>query len=76
MCVDHRFDYQLDRHCSKTREVLAGRLTKFDYQLDRHCSKTGAYRRAGGERFDYQLDRHCSKTMLRDVAVAVGLITS
>ena len=34
------FDYQLDRHCSKTL-TGRGRLARpFDYQLDRHCSKT------------------------------------
>ena len=35
------FDYQLDRHCSKTDMVRTEFLSQFDYQLDRHCSKTG-----------------------------------
>ena len=34
------FDYQLDRHCSKTNDVMAKHPAEFDYQLDRHCSKT------------------------------------
>ena len=34
------FDYQLDRHCSKTQLRPHRRLAQFDYQLDRHCSKT------------------------------------
>ena len=34
------FDYQLDRHCSKTAEHNRAKLIQFDYQLDRHCSKT------------------------------------
>ena len=34
------FDYQLDRHCSKTRTLATFGGIGFDYQLDRHCSKT------------------------------------
>ena len=34
------FDYQLDRHCSKTEAQKVYGFTVFDYQLDRHCSKT------------------------------------
>ena len=34
------FDYQLDRHCSKTSPLPTASLRSFDYQLDRHCSKT------------------------------------
>ena len=34
------FDYQLDRHCSKTGAADNCRRLQFDYQLDRHCSKT------------------------------------
>ena len=34
------FDYQLDRHCSKTSFVDCRDESGFDYQLDRHCSKT------------------------------------
>ncbi len=34
------FDYQLDRHCSKTGLAISSHRSKFDYQLDRHCSKT------------------------------------
>ena len=34
------FDYQLDRHCSKTDRDRGRSLLEFDYQLDRHCSKT------------------------------------
>ena len=37
---ESRFDYQLDRHCSKTTTSLARARDLFDYQLDRHCSKT------------------------------------
>ena len=39
MCV-LPFDYQLDRHCSKTRTPWHDTKKWFDYQLDRHCSKT------------------------------------
>ena len=35
-------DYQLDRHCSKTRSGSGSCGRRFDYQLDRHCSKTAA----------------------------------
>ena len=35
------FDYQLDRHCSKTSNKKPPPQSEFDYQLDRHCSKTG-----------------------------------
>ena len=34
------FDYQLDRHCSKTLPDVPMEKVTFDYQLDRHCSKT------------------------------------
>ena len=34
------FNYQLDRHCSKTRRRASRRGAEFNYQLDRHCSKT------------------------------------
>ena len=34
------FDYQLDRHCSKTFVYRYDLSKEFDYQLDRHCSKT------------------------------------
>ena len=34
------FDYQLDRHCSKTSQWKRTNDERFDYQLDRHCSKT------------------------------------
>ena len=36
------FDYQSDRHCAKTTEMLATFFTQFDYQSDRHCAKTSA----------------------------------
>ena len=36
----NEFDYQLDRHCSKTVVSLIKMKRAFDYQLDRHCSKT------------------------------------
>ena len=35
-----QFDYQLDRHCSKTTAPCPCCRCGFDYQLDRHCSKT------------------------------------
>ena len=34
------FNYQLDRHCSKTIVSVINPFYKFNYQLDRHCSKT------------------------------------
>ena len=34
------FNYQLDRHCSKTRLFVHQNFAEFNYQLDRHCSKT------------------------------------
>ena len=40
MSRERRFDYQLDRHCSKTHDMLIAWVDRFDYQLDRHCSKT------------------------------------
>ena len=42
------FDYQLDRHCSKTQEPRLSSARWFDYQLDRHCSKTLVGDGAGG----------------------------
>ena len=62
--VRHRakFDYQLDRHCSKTDTGQRLNGGGFDYQLDRHCSKTILDANMVKALFDYQLDRHCSKT--------------
>ena len=57
------FDYQLDRHCSKTAEAFMPLYRMFDYQLDRHCSKTSVLHVVELVGFDYQLDRHCSKTI-------------
>ena len=34
------FDYQLNRHCSKTVRLRCMWENQFDYQLNRHCSKT------------------------------------
>ena len=60
-----RFDYQLDRHCSKTCRAPFPSRNPFDYQLDRHCSKTSRSSTPTPRGFDYQLDRHCSKTSSR-----------
>ena len=38
--VAGEFDYQSDRHCSKTDSTYLMQNEKFDYQSDRHCSKT------------------------------------
>ena len=73
---DSVFDYQLDRHCSKTRCVQVLRILAFDYQLDRHCSKTTECHIFSQRQFDYQLDRHCSKTKLTQKSVWTSLITS
>ena len=70
------FDYQLDRHCSKTDNPGARPNLGFDYQLDRHCSKTNNAASINTYQFDYQLDRHCSKTALTCLALASCLITS
>ncbi len=40
MAIANGFDYQLDRHCSKTSGEARDDGGQFDYQLDRHCSKT------------------------------------
>ncbi len=45
-----RFDYQSDRHCSKTCISAIGCCSTFDYQSDRHCSKTGDIRNAAKKR--------------------------
>jgi hypothetical protein len=37
----YQFDYQSERHCSKTHEAVYRREDGFDYQSERHCSKTG-----------------------------------
>ena len=70
------FDYQSDRHCSKTMRSLPLRKAEFDYQSDRHCSKTSTVKVCNSFQFDYQSDRHCSKTL--DVAAGdwSSLITS
>ena len=34
------FDYQSERHCSKTRACRLSAGSLFDYQSERHCSKT------------------------------------
>ena len=70
------FDYQLDRHCSKTRGTLHDLVPEFDYQLDRHCSKTNQMCAVAGRMFDYQLDRHCSKTKNKKRTPSESLITS
>ena len=56
------FDYQLNRHCSKTQGYVLIRQVRFDYQLNRHCSKTARFHCRHLPSFDYQLNRHCSKT--------------
>ena len=56
------FNYQLDRHCSKTGWAEDGAGKLFNYQLDRHCSKTHIALNGAADWFNYQLDRHCSKT--------------
>ena len=71
-----QFDYQLDRHCSKTPGRRPPRGPGFDYQLDRHCSKTHVDERHIYREFDYQLDRHCSKTGVPHLGRDEGLITS
>ena len=41
MAITQReFDYQLNRHCSKTVPTYTTHAYPFDYQLNRHCSKT------------------------------------
>ena len=56
------FNYQLDRHCSKTKRLSGISRPQFNYQLDRHCSKTLSPQAMHLPAFSYQLDRHCSKT--------------
>ena len=34
------FDYQSERHCSKTLDIVEPPVFVFDYQSERHCSKT------------------------------------
>ena len=70
------FDYQLDRHWSKTVFTFTDANPSFDYQLDRHCSKTEPVDDPVADTFDYQLDRHCSKTKLFVIVGTHGLITS
>ena len=72
----HQFDYQLDRHCSKTGLANDIAFQAFDYQLDRHCSKTGTETFIDVAEFDYQLDRHCSKTEPGAEIALDSLITS
>ena len=74
--TEQLFDYQLDRHCSKTKSVSKIVFVMFDYQLDRHCSKTLLLSEMMAGRFDYQLDQHCSKTAPDDTRLSSGLITS
>ena len=57
------FNYQLDRHCSKTGSYIVRSMPEFNYQLDRHCSKTVMTNDKTKPLFNYQLDRHCSKTI-------------
>ena len=70
------FDYQLDRHCSKTGHPGRHVDREFDYQLDRHCSKTVPLQVKVRDVFDYQLDRHCSKTLNDGFHGIKSLITS
>ena len=70
------FDYQLDRHCSKTNVCHYRGGVEFDYQLDRHCSKTRLSGLIVQTWFDYQLDRHCSKTKHISDDGVTSLITS
>ena len=75
-CAFIAFDYQLDRHCSKTPSKPTKSCEPFDYQLDRHCSKTRVRVFELNAQFDYQLDRHCSKTRTRSHLGMLCLITS
>ena len=70
------FDYQSDRHCSKTGSPSGLGVDAFDYQSDRHCSKTLMLVLLTMRGFDYQSDRHCSKTRKSTGASSTGLITS
>ncbi len=56
------FDYQSERHCSKTRKLMLPEEFGFDYQSERHCSKTRVVCACIPIEFDYQSERHCSKT--------------
>ena len=70
------FDYQSDRHCSKTCNERCAATCLFDYQSDRHCSKTVSVVSSTCLQFDYQSDRHCSKTWPYAVFAKRSLITS
>ena len=71
-----KFDYQSDRHCSKTAGIPRCAPRWFDYQSDRHCSKTESKGPSLNSLFDYQSDRHCSKTAVVLDYVRERLITS
>ena len=70
------FDYQSDRHRSKTVPVKMNGTFWFDYQSDRHRSKTLHAFETLHERFDYQSDRHRSKTRSYHDLIVNRLITS
>ena len=58
----YEFDYQSERHCSKTKVSACTPKSSFDYQSERHCSKTRRQHHRRSAQFDYQSERHCSKT--------------
>ena len=70
------FDYQSERHCSKTRRTGRPEGLPFDYQSERHCSKTRHALDIQLFWFDYQSERHCSKTVRRCRRSIRSLITS
>ena len=70
------FDYQSDRHCSKTALVALVPRPAFDYQSDRHCSKTRPTRCSSSwGLITSQIDTAPKLTDVLD-AVVGGLITS
>ena len=70
------FDYQSERHCSKTQPSETSAASQFDYQPERHCSKTTLKWYEAMRSFDYQSERHCSKTHSSPSTYFSRLITS
>ena len=69
-------DYQSERHCSKTNQIIIPWPRMCDYQSERHCSKTDVYSAEQRIKCDYQSERHCSKTDYTPVAACMSAITS
>ena len=70
------FDYQSNRHCAKTEQVMGISRRKFDYQSNRHCAKTSWTARPKSTRLITSQIDTVPKRPQRDHHQELRLITS